>query len=80
MCRGVPAIVTAGAGIAERYPPELGGLLLPDPPSPRALATALRAWRAHAEDWPARIEPFAARLASRSWDQMAAEIAAVIES
>lgn len=80
ICRGVPALVSGSAGIAERYPSELGGLVLPDPLSLRPLVTSLRAWRAHASDWHARVGLFAARLASRSWDQMAAEIAAAIES
>lgn len=80
ICRGVPALVSAAAGVAERYPRELGGLLLPDPLSSRALVTSLRAWRARAADWRTRVDIFAARLASRSWDQMAAEITAAIES
>jgi hypothetical protein len=41
--------------------------------------TSLRAWRARAADWRMRVDIFAARLASRSWDQMAAEITAAIE-
>jgi glycosyltransferase involved in cell wall biosynthesis len=80
ICRCVPALVGAGTGIAERYPRELGGLLLADPLSSRALVTSLRAWRAHAAEWRKRVGLFAVRLASRSWDQMAAEIAAAIES
>jgi glycosyltransferase involved in cell wall biosynthesis len=31
ICRGVPAVVTASAGVAEEYPPELAGLLISDP-------------------------------------------------
>ncbi len=80
ICRSVPALVGAGAGIAERYPRELGGLVLADPLSSQALVTSLRAWRANATEWRKRVGLFAARLASRSWDQMAAEITAAIES
>ena len=31
LCRGLPALVTASAGVAERYPEDLGQLLLQDP-------------------------------------------------
>ena len=37
LCRGVPAIVSASAGVAEHYPPELGGLLIADPNDPAEL-------------------------------------------
>ncbi len=33
LCRGLPALVTAAAGVAERYPEDLGDLLLQDPAS-----------------------------------------------
>jgi glycosyltransferase involved in cell wall biosynthesis len=79
ICRGVPSIVTARAGIAERYPRELGGLLIPDPPRAETLATALRAWRSTADCWPARVRGLSATFTSRSWDDMAAEIAGTVE-
>jgi glycosyltransferase involved in cell wall biosynthesis len=31
ICRGVPALVSRSAGVAERYPPELRSWLLDDP-------------------------------------------------
>ena len=80
ICRGLPAIVTASAGIAERYPADLRGLLLPDPPAADALARVLRAWRQDAAAWPARVEPFASLLRGRSWDDMAGEIASRVEA
>ena len=44
LCRGLPALVGAAAGVAERYPPGLRGLLLPDPEDAADLARRLRAW------------------------------------
>jgi glycosyltransferase involved in cell wall biosynthesis len=80
ICRGLPAIVTASAGIAERYPPDLRGLLLSDPPVAHKVADVLQVWREGAGSWPARFEPFAGLLRSRSWDDMAAEIASLVEA
>ena len=79
ICRGVPAIVSASAGIAERYPDLARDLLVPEPgDSPQLIAT-LRRWRADADAWPSKIAPFVSTLRSRSWDVMAAEIAALVE-
>ena len=38
LCRGVPAIVSASAGIAEQYPSQLGDLLIADPAIPGSFA------------------------------------------
>lgn len=80
ICRGVPAIVTASAGIAERYPASARELLIPGTVDAGSVGAALRRWRAEAEAWPTRIEPFAASLRSYSWDAMAGEIAALVEA
>ena len=80
LCRGIPAIVSASAGVAERYPADLRELLVPDPPDAAQLAARLRRWRSGADAWPARIAAFADGLRSRSWDDMAAEIAALMEA
>ena len=80
LCRGVPVLVSSAAGIAERYPPELTDLLLPDPDDAAALADRLRAWRRDLESWPARIAEFAANLRTRTWDDMAAEFVHHAES
>jgi len=73
LCRGLPAIVTATAGVAERYPADLGQLLLDDPESVGELVTRLSAWR---EDTGVigRVADFASRLRARTWDHMAREI------
>jgi glycosyltransferase involved in cell wall biosynthesis len=74
LCRGLPALVAAGAGVAERYPPGLSGLLLPDPEDAADLAARLRAWRDAAHAWRAAVAPLGAALRERGWDRCAAEV------
>jgi glycosyltransferase involved in cell wall biosynthesis len=76
---GVPALVSASAGIAERYPPDLAPLLIRDPEDARALADQLRGWRRDLEVWRARVLPFAAILGARTWADMSHEIVALAE-
>jgi glycosyltransferase involved in cell wall biosynthesis len=80
LCRGVPAIVSASAGVAERFSPELDGLLLRDPDSAAELAECLSQWRSRPEHWRTAIEPISDRLRARTWDAMAAEIASAAEA
>jgi glycosyltransferase involved in cell wall biosynthesis len=76
LCRGVPALVSSSAGIAERYPTDLKSLLLDDPESTDELMQHLIAWRGNRE-LPSRVAAFATELRARSWDQMACEIVSV---
>jgi len=78
LCRGIPAIVTAAAGVTERYPKSLSSLIVPSPPQPDAFVSALRAWRSHADEWRSRTGTVAAALRARSWDDMATEIASAV--
>ena len=75
LCRGLPALVTAAAGVAERYPANLGPLLIQDPASPSELTTRLLSWRDDA-GVTERVAEFATKLRSRTWDHMAREIVA----
>jgi glycosyltransferase involved in cell wall biosynthesis len=79
LCAGVPAMVSAAAGVAERYPDELCPLLIDDPDAAPALADRLRAWRRDLEGWRARTAALAVSLGRRSWRQMAAEIVTLAE-
>jgi glycosyltransferase involved in cell wall biosynthesis len=79
VCRGVPAIVTETAGVTERFPPSLGSLIVSSPPRADALATSLRAWRASADIWRARVAPVGEALRARAWDDMSAEIVDAVE-
>jgi glycosyltransferase involved in cell wall biosynthesis len=76
LCRGVPAIVSACAGVAEHYPPELGELLISDPNDSAELAAKLLAWRRNLERIRSAIVPLSAALRSHTWDAMAEQIAA----
>jgi glycosyltransferase involved in cell wall biosynthesis len=80
ICRGLPAIVTAGCGIAERYPADLADLIVADPPAVETLMAALRAWRRETDRWRAAAGRLASELRSRTWDDMAADIVAQVES
>ena len=79
LCRGVPAIVSASAGVAERYPPDLADLLVRSPDDSRELADRLVGWRTSAERFRSLVEPVSAALRSRTWDTMAREIVAFVE-
>lgn len=74
ICRGLPAVVSAGAGVAEVYSSELAGMLLHDPNDPDELAHRLRGWRADMAGWRSRFRPLSERMRGRTWDEMAQEI------
>ncbi len=76
ICSGVPAIVTAEAGVAERYPAALGGLLLADV-SGAAVRGAIERWLARERDFKAAAVDVSAAWRTRTWDDMADEIIAL---
>jgi glycosyltransferase involved in cell wall biosynthesis len=78
LCRGLPALVTRTAGVAERYSAELQNLLIPDPEDVTDLMNRLRSWRARAADYRIALTTLAQRLRSRTWDDMAAQIVNII--
>lgn len=80
ICRGIPAIVSQAAGVAEEYPAELEEMLLSVPNDPQELVNRLRRWRGEMPIWKSRFESLADRLRSRSWDDMAREIVALAEA
>ena len=79
LCRGIPAIVSASAGVAERLPEDLQPLTLPEPLCVEDLVARLRLWRADIQGWRARAAPAGRVLRGRSWDDMSAEIAGIVE-
>lgn len=79
LCRGLPAIVSASAGVAERLADDLRPLTLPDPLTVTDLVARFRLWRADVAGWRGRARAAAINLRRRTWDDMAAEIAAVVE-
>jgi glycosyltransferase involved in cell wall biosynthesis len=79
ICRGIPALVSASAGVAERYEPGLTPMLLPDPENVDDLMERLLVWRSKKEEWRARFEPLSNRLRSRSWHDTAADFVSIVE-
>jgi glycosyltransferase involved in cell wall biosynthesis len=78
LCCGLPALVSAAAGVAERYPPGLGDLLLPDPDDAADLAARLRRWRDDPGAARDRVGPLSAALRSYTWDDMGRDFLRVI--
>lgn len=79
LCRGVPAIVSAHAGVAERFAPELRDLLLRDPEDAGELAQRMLTWHRNREFWRAQIEPTARVLRAQGWHEMAERMVALCE-
>ncbi len=79
ICRGVPAMVSASAGVAEQYDPEFAPMLLPDPENVSDVVERLVAWRSNREEWRTRFQPFGDRLRSRGWRDTAADFVSIVE-
>jgi glycosyltransferase involved in cell wall biosynthesis len=79
LCRGIPAIVSASAGVAERYPAALHQLLLTDPNDALELGERLWHWRSNVEKVREAVLPVSAALRSWTWDAMASAIVARVE-
>jgi glycosyltransferase involved in cell wall biosynthesis len=79
LCCGLPALVSQAAGVAERYPPELQDLVLPDPEDVEDLARRIARCRESLESFRRRAAAFGAVLRSRSWHDVAAEIVTLVE-
>jgi glycosyltransferase involved in cell wall biosynthesis len=80
LCVGLPALVSRAAGVAERYPPELQGLLLEDPDDAAALARRLEDWRARSETWAPAVAALSSTLRAWTWDAMAEALVARLEA
>lgn len=79
ICTGLPAVVSAGAGVAERIPPPLRDLLLAAPGDADELASRLLAWRAGLEAHRAAALALSSTLRAWTWDHMAARIVDIVE-
>lgn len=76
---GVPAIVSAQAGVAERYPAELKDLLLANPEDAGELASRIRNWRGRIGEFKMQTALLAERLRGYTWDEMASRIVGLAE-
>jgi len=79
LAMGLPAVVSAAAGVAELYPSGLHELLLADPQSAAELAIALERWRAALANPAPELKELSGRVRARSWDQMAGQILELVE-
>ena len=77
ICRGVPAIVSASAGIAELYPEEMRPLLLPDCEDSDVVAGLIKNCLDDLENWKERTRAFADQLRGYTWADMAKRIVEV---
>jgi glycosyltransferase involved in cell wall biosynthesis len=78
LCCGLPSIVSADAGVAERIPPSMHELLIRDPDDAAELAARLRAWRGSMDIHRDAALGLSVELRSRTWDDMAALIETII--
>jgi glycosyltransferase involved in cell wall biosynthesis len=80
LCCGLPALVSATAGVAERYPSHLKELLLSDPEDAAALAARLHQWRGASHHYSKLVNSLSEELRNYTWDKMAATILEKIEA
>ena len=80
ICRGIPAMVTASAGVAERYDAQYAPMLIPDPEDLIDLVNRLLAWRTAREDWRAKFRSFGDRLRSRTWRDTAMDLVSIVQN
>lgn len=80
ICRGVPAMVSASAGVAEQYDASCTPLLVPDPENVADLTERLLAWRSNPECWRDQFRAFGERLRRRTWRDTAADFVSIVEN
>jgi len=79
ICRGIPALVSASAGVAERYESSLTPMLLPDSEDVDDLVQRLLEWRLRKEEWHTRFQSLSRRLRARTWRDTAIDFVALVE-
>ncbi|QVL34874.1 glycosyltransferase family 4 protein [Telmatocola sphagniphila] len=70
ICCGLPAIVSADAGVSEHFPEELREWLLVDPNSSADLVAKLQLWRNASAASLSMFHSLGVKLRSRSWSEM----------
>jgi glycosyltransferase involved in cell wall biosynthesis len=80
LCSGLPALVSRGAGVAERYPDDLGGLLLPNPEDAGDLAARVRRCRADLGAARRGVARLAESLRTRTWEHVAEDVVELVEA
>ena len=74
LCCSLPSIVSAKAGVAERYPSELQDLLIPNPENAVDLATRLQKWWCNKDHYSKLVSSLSQELRAYTWDDMAKNI------
>ncbi|NDJ16216.1 glycosyltransferase family 4 protein [Myxacorys almedinensis] len=75
LCCGIPAIVSANAGVAEQYPEELKELLLSDPNNVNNLVNRFQHWKRNRQVYrKIIIDMLCQKMRSHTWDGMAKAI------
>jgi hypothetical protein len=72
-------MVSASAGVAERYTADLRDLLIPDPTDVDGLVARMLGWRSAMNNWKQRVAPLARQLRARTWESMSREIVDLVE-
>ncbi len=81
LCCGLPAIVSADAGIAYRYPEPLQSLLLQNPNSSQELVTCLQHWRKQSAAYATLVkEMWLPEILDHSWEHMAQDLVSHISA
>jgi len=80
LCCGLPALVSADAGVAERYPEALKSLLLPDCEDVVGLMGALTAWRSDKGRLRELAGALGDQLRRRTWMTTAEDIIAILSA
>ena len=80
LCSGLSVLVSANAGIAERFPMHLRPLVIHDTENVAAWMAGLKAWRGQKEVWRRLCSEFGSELRQRSWNDMATEMVQLIEA
>lgn len=71
LCSGTPAIVSARAGVSEKYPAELRDLLLDDPDDASRLTDGIVRWRSDRVRYRGILQGVSQSLRAWTWDHMA---------
>jgi glycosyltransferase involved in cell wall biosynthesis len=79
LCTGLPALVSASAGVAERYPSALAELLLRNPEDAAEIEASLQNWRRHHERLLGATRELSVQLRERTWQVMARDVRSLID-
>ena len=71
LASGTPCFLSRSAGLSERYPRELGELLVEDPESVIELSGRLESWLKDPVSWRRRCQGFGEQLRGSTWTKMA---------